>query len=141
MNTPYTPYLIPISVKGIVFENGKVWLRKNERSEWELPGGKLEKGEQPTETVAREMSEELGFAVLVNDLVHAHLYTIKTSSDESKDVLVLSYLCNIQERVGDFEFEGEAGPAEFASFALSEVMNLVMPEFYKEAIQKAALTL
>lgn len=33
---------LPISVKGIVFQDGKVWLRRNERSEWELPGGKLD---------------------------------------------------------------------------------------------------
>lgn len=61
----YVPYLVPISIKGIVFENGKVWLRKNERDEWELPGGKLEDGEQPKETIIRELKEELGFEVKV----------------------------------------------------------------------------
>ena len=70
-------YTVPISVKGIVFEDGKVWLRKNEREEWELPGGKLDQDEQPTETVVREMKEELGFEVTISDLVHAHLYQIK----------------------------------------------------------------
>ena len=39
--TTYTPYIIPVSVKGVVFDGGKVWLRQNERNEWELPGGKL----------------------------------------------------------------------------------------------------
>ena len=34
----------PVSVKGIVYHNGKIVLLKNERDEWELPGGKLELG-------------------------------------------------------------------------------------------------
>ncbi len=42
----YHTYSVPISVKGIIFENNSVWLRKNEREEWELPGGKLDEGEQ-----------------------------------------------------------------------------------------------
>jgi 8-oxo-dGTP pyrophosphatase MutT (NUDIX family) len=87
------PYAVPISVKGIVFENGSVWLRKNERDEWELPGGKLDQGEQPEETVAREMQEELGFTVKVKNLVSAHLYIITRSIDEKSGVLVLSYVC------------------------------------------------
>ena len=78
----------PISVKGIVFENNSVWLRKNERNEWELPGGKLDQGEQPETTVVRELREELGFDVEVVDIIQAHLYTIKTS--ESKGVLVIT---------------------------------------------------
>ena len=47
----YIPYDVPISCKGIVFENGRVWIRQNERGEWELPGGKLDPGEQPEDTV------------------------------------------------------------------------------------------
>src|SRR3989344_5143087 len=138
MSDTYLPYVVPISVKGIVFENGKVWLRKNERDEWELPGGKLEEGEQPEETIVREMKEELGFDVEVVATVQAHLYTIKKSSDESKGVLVVSYLCKILGKTGDFELDGEAGKVEFKSFALTEISDLNMPEFYKEAIWRAA---
>lgn len=132
-------YSVPISVKGIVFEKGEVWLRKNERDEWELPGGKLDEGEQPTETVIREMEEELGFEVTVSDLIHAHLYKIKQNNDEVKGVLVISYLCEIQKRVSDFEYVGEAGPAKFKLFPIEEIENLPMPDFYKEAIRSASI--
>ena len=37
----------PVSVKGVAVQGGKVLLLENERSEWELPGGKLEVGEDP----------------------------------------------------------------------------------------------
>jgi 8-oxo-dGTP pyrophosphatase MutT (NUDIX family) len=75
----YTPYVVPISVKGIVMEEEKIWLRFNERQEWELPGGKMDAGEQPNETVVRELREELGLEVEPTRLVDAYLYTIKVS--------------------------------------------------------------
>lgn len=37
----------PVSVKGVTVQAGKVLLLENERAEWELPGGKLELGEDP----------------------------------------------------------------------------------------------
>lgn len=133
----YIPYAVPVSCKGIVFEDGKVWLRKNERNEWELPGGKLDPGEQPEQTVEREMLEELGVKVGVGSPISNHLYIIHKSIDETQGVLVANYVCEFVERVGDVEHEGEAGHAEFKQFALEEVQGLNMPEFYKVAIEKA----
>lgn len=134
---PYTPYAVPISCKGIVFEGGQVWLRSNERGEWELPGGKLDPGEQPTQTVAREMLEELGVKVRVKEVISNYLYTIIRSVDETRGVLVASYLCELLERVGDVEHEGEAGHAEFKQFSLEDLPDN-MPDFYKNAIKLAA---
>lgn len=134
----YKPYSVPISVKGIVFEDGKVWLRKNERNEWELPGGKMDEGEQPEQTVARELEEELGFTVTVKDLISAHLATVTVSADENRGVLVVSYVCELLSSTGIFEHEGEAGSAEFQAFSLDELAALNMPQFYKEAIMKAS---
>ncbi len=130
-------YSVPISIKGIVFEDNKVWLRKNERNEWELPGGKLIKGEQPEDGVIRELKEELGFKVEVIDIVQTHLYQIEKSIDESEGVLVVIYLCKLKSKTGSFEFEGEAGKAEFKMFPVEELDNLNMPYFYKKAISKA----
>jgi len=131
-------YKIPISAKGIVFEGDSVWLRKNERNEWELPGGKVDAGEQPLETVVREMREELGFETEVTRIVHVWVYRIKQSSDESSGVLVLCYLCKLLAKIGSFEIEGEAGKAEFKKFSMDDIEELNMPQFYKEAIRIAA---
>lgn len=134
----YQPYLVPVSVKGIVFDDDGVWLRKNERNEWELPGGKIDPGEQPTDTVIRELSEELGFTVEVTDIISSQLYIIQKSTDEEHGVLVLTYLCKLVSKSGIFEENGEAGYAEFKSFPIREVQSLNMPTFYKEAIEKAS---
>lgn len=32
----------PVSIKGVVVRDGRVLLLKNERDEWELPGGRIE---------------------------------------------------------------------------------------------------
>jgi len=135
-NTP-PYYIVPISVKGIVFEGHRIWLRKNERDEWELPGGKLDIGEQPEETVVRELREELGFDVSVVDIIQSHLLTLKHPNKYESNVLVVSYLCNLIGKVSDFELEGEAGKAEFNRFSIESISELTMPQFYKEAIIRA----
>jgi len=128
---------LPISVKGIVLENGRVWLRKNPRGEWELPGGRVEDGEQPEQTVVREIREELGFKTSVAEIVHAGVLEIPVGGAELKKVFIVSYLCNLEEKVGDFEFIGEDGAAEFDSFLPAEIAALKMPEIYKVAVERS----
>lgn len=38
-------YRFPVSAKGAIEVDGRLLLLRNERNEWELPGGKLEIGE------------------------------------------------------------------------------------------------
>lgn len=42
-------------MKGIIIDNDHIILLKNERNEWELPGGRLELEETPEECVIREI--------------------------------------------------------------------------------------
>jgi 8-oxo-dGTP pyrophosphatase MutT (NUDIX family) len=53
--------LFQISVKGIAFdEQGRVLLIKDSKDFWELPGGRIEHGEDLENTLVRECMEELG---------------------------------------------------------------------------------
>jgi len=82
----------PISVKGVLVRDGKVLLLKNEREEWELPGGKLELGEQPPVCVAREITEETGLPVTTGPILDAWQYHIR----EGRDVLIVTYGCHLE---------------------------------------------
>jgi mutator protein MutT len=135
MTTTSNQYNLPISIKGIVFDNGKIWLRKNERGEWELPGGKIDPGEQPSETVVRELKEELGFDTETVKIIDVHIYTINIQH-KNNTVLVITYLCKLVSKTGQFEEFGESGKTEFQAFSMSEVNKLNMPEFYKNSITK-----
>jgi len=57
---PEGPVCYPVSVKGVIVRAGRVLLLRNERNEWELPGGRLEAGETPAQCVVREIGEAGG---------------------------------------------------------------------------------
>lgn len=130
-------YLLPISIKWILFEKEWIWLRFNERNEWELPGWRLEKWEQPQETIIRELEEELGFSTQVKNIINSYVYNIKVSDDLWKDILVIMYLCKKIAQVSDFEYIWEAWEAKFELIHISKIEEINMPLFYKESIIKA----
>ena len=49
----------PTSVKGVLLVDHQVLLVKNSRDEWELPGGRIDEGEEHSQTLSREFAEEL----------------------------------------------------------------------------------
>src|SRR6266536_490956 len=121
-------YRFPVSVKGIVYHDDKVVLLKNERDEWELPGGKLELGETPEACVVREIEEELGLTVRIGLLLDSWVY----HNFEGVDVLILTY--------GSYptpfsEFTHSAEHKAVGLFSTEEVPSLRMPEGYKKSIQ------
>ncbi len=80
--TDNNTYRFPVSIKGVIIHNAQVILLKNERAEWELPGGKLEPGESPEVCVVREIAEELCLDVEVRRILDSWVYEI-TPEDAS----------------------------------------------------------
>jgi ADP-ribose pyrophosphatase YjhB (NUDIX family) len=60
----------PVSVKGVCGDvQGRVLLCRNHRGEWELPGGRPQRGEVFSDTLRRELREETGLEVEVGPLL------------------------------------------------------------------------
>jgi 8-oxo-dGTP pyrophosphatase MutT (NUDIX family) len=83
------PHRFPVSIKGVVIRDGRVLLLRNERDEWELPGGKLDLGEDPAVCVQREINEEVGWAVSPGPILDTWQYHIR----DGVDVLIVTYGC------------------------------------------------
>ena len=115
-------------MKGVVIRDGKVVLVRNERDEWELPGGKLELSESPRECLAREISEELQLAVEPESILDSWIYTIASGVH----VLVITYGCS---EVSHAEAVLSDEHRELRWFALAEVEGLRMPDGYKKSIR------
>jgi 8-oxo-dGTP pyrophosphatase MutT (NUDIX family) len=118
---------LPISVKGVVIDDGHVVLVGNPRDEWELPGGKLERGETPEACVARELSEELAVEVAVGPLLDAWVYDITPEVS----VLVLIYGCT-SGRLPDPLVSPEGCPV--GRFRADALDALPLPAGYRRAI-------
>ena len=118
----------PVSVKGVVIRGGKVILVRNERDEWELPGGKLELSESPEQCLAREVAEELGLVIEPESILDSWTYTIVPGVH----VLVLAYGC-LESSLGEAVLSDEHKESRW--FPLAEIDTLNMPEGYKASIR------
>jgi 8-oxo-dGTP pyrophosphatase MutT (NUDIX family) len=121
-------YRFPVSVKGVIIRGDEVVLLRNERDEWELPGGKLELSESPEECLAREIGEELGLAITFERLLDSWVYTIT----KGVHVLVLTYGCS-ESSHGDAVLSHEH--KELRWFPVAEIDTLHMPDGYKASIR------
>ena len=117
-----------ISIKGVVERDGKVLLLRNDREEWELPGGRIETGETPEECVAREILEETRWEVETGPILDSWLYYVEVAA---RHVFIVTYGCrptSNTEPVLSHEHK------DIGLFSEDEVASLVMPAGYRRAI-------
>jgi 8-oxo-dGTP pyrophosphatase MutT (NUDIX family) len=81
----------PLSIKGVVIDDGRVLLLLNERGEWDLPGGRPDPGEDHRTALAREVREEAGLAVEVGALLDEHLFEVLPQ----RFVRIVAYACTL----------------------------------------------
>jgi mutator protein MutT len=129
-NPGYFEYQLPVSLKAVISRRGRLPLLRNERDEWELPGGKLEPGEEPAECLAREIREELAWDATVGEPFHSWVYR----AFPHRHIFVLTFLAT---------YDGDAAPAHsdehkgLTLVAPEAASALNMPEGYRTAIREA----
>ena len=118
----------PVSVKGVVFIGKRVVLLENERAEWELPGGRLERGEDPEDCLRREMREELSIGVEVGRLLDCWRYEVLAGIE----VVIVTFGCRTADRQVALSSEHKA----VGLFGVDEIAALAMPEGYRRSIRE-----
>ncbi len=120
----------PVSIKAVVSDGERVALLRNEREEWAIPGGKLEKGESPLECCEREVLEELHFPARVVFIIDSWLYNIL----DKAEVLIVTYGCAPlkKEQLNSLRVSHEH--KELRLFAFHELDALSLPLGYRKSI-------
>ncbi len=121
----------PVSVKGVVERDGRFVLLKNERDEWELPGGKLEPGETIEDCLVREIEEELNLSTSVGRPLNNWVYFVN-----GVHVLIITYALQILDGAAEMKVSHEH--KELRLFPLEEIAGLRMPDGYKQSIKAYA---
>ncbi|MFJ9901138.1 NUDIX domain-containing protein [Streptomyces sp. NPDC091280] len=130
----YTPTTWPVSVKGVAVDGQRrVLLLKNEREEWELPGGRLELSDATPEfTVEREIEEETGWAVKAGPLLDVWIYQPLPVAMPERRVVIVTYGCIVLTPDMDPVLSREH--KQLGVFTANEVPHLTMPDGYKQSI-------
>jgi 8-oxo-dGTP diphosphatase len=81
----------PISVKGVVIHDGRVLLLRNERGEWDLPGGRPDPGEDHRTALRREVREETALVVEVGAALDEQLFEVLPD----RFVRILPFECHL----------------------------------------------
>jgi len=105
----------------IVGEDDRILLAhwiEGRRAAWTLPGGGLEPGEDPEKAVRREVREETGYRVVVDDLLGIHSRVIPpgrrlTDTDAPLHTLRIVYRAHISGGRLQNEREGSTDRAEW----------------------------
>ena len=119
--------MFPVSIKGVLLvDNDKAVLAMNDRGEWELPGGRIEVGEDPETCVQREFEEELGVKVFAEELIDSYLFEVIPG----KHVFIVTYGCKLQ---GPFEPRLSHEHVELRTFAVDSLPTR-LPSGYRTSI-------
>ena len=120
---------------GVVIEEKRVLLDRRRGNAhlggmWEFPGGKVEPGEDPRQTVVRELMEEIGIRVRVGEIIDV---TFHQYEDAKKAVILLFFEAF---RIDENEEPQTIDVAEVKWFRASELTSLTFPPADNAVLRK-----
>jgi 8-oxo-dGTP diphosphatase len=131
-----------VGVGGVVIADGRALLIKRGgpplQGEWSIPGGMLELGETLDQGVRRELAEETGLEVRVEDLIEVFERVFLDDDGRTKyHFVILDYLCEAvsrEARAGsDVTDVAWAREEELAQYSLTPTAMRVIKRAFKMA--------
>lgn len=117
----------PVSLKVVIIDDSRVLFLKNERNEWDLPGGKINFGENAKDCVIREVSEEINLDI--KNLILIDFFSTIFFNETA--VLIVLYKAEISS-INPISISFEHFDYNF--FNKNEIISLNCPEEYKKSI-------
>ena len=121
-----------IAVKSFIVKDGRLLILKRASDEvqmpniWEIPGGRLEPGENPFEGVKRETKEETGIDI---EVVHP-LSVRHFKRDDGQTITMLIFLCKALNE--EIKISKEHSDFEWINIEKSKKLS----KFYEKEIEK-----
>ena len=116
----------PVSIKAVIIDNNKVLCLKNERNEWDFPGGKINFNEDIEKCLKREVKEETNLDI-------KNLKILKPFNLKFNDVSVFIVVYSAEISC-DSSISVSYEHSEYNFFSKSEIKNLNMPQNFKNLI-------
>ena len=118
----------PVSVKSLIFDDKRFLLIKNERDEWDIPGGKIENNHNVIETLVREVKEELNITIDNYNILLAKKYLFR-----KQEIIVIVYNSKItNEDPISLSFEN----IDYNFFSYDELNQLKLTSWAKDSIDE-----
>ena len=121
----------PVSIKGVLLLDGRVVLVKNPRDEWELPGGRVDSGENHAQTLAREFAEELSIEVSPGQRIDSYVFEVIPG----RHVFVVTYGCTL---AGEFAPRLSNEHTEYCLWPVDRLAEIRLPRGYRRSIEQWA---
>lgn len=121
-----------VTIKAIIFKNDSFLLVQDHKNKWEMPGGKVDFGESPENTIKRELNEELGVNdVIVKDIVKSWTFSVQDEGDDYQFIVIV-YSVDIGN--SDIKHSDEHKKYEWVS--KNKIESLNMRDGYKDSINE-----
>jgi 8-oxo-dGTP diphosphatase len=116
-----------IAVKGFILKDNEVLLVKREENDvnspgvWEVPGGRIDPGENPIQALQREVKEETGLGICVGQPFAVESFV----RDDGQQIVMIHFICEMEK--GELALSHEH--TEFEWVEKGKVIEKISPYF------------